>query len=279
MTQLMIRADVQDRCKKLGFLSFFFIFSCLTSISHAEARTGHTTHSKNNGHTSNKRVAKASVHKISSHSQSKKLRNGNKNVRYRSAANYNHRYSGGNVIQCVAFARSASDVALSGNAVAWWDNASGVYDRGQAPENGSVLSFRSTRRMPLGHVAVVRRVVDSRTIIIDQSHWAQRGISRNVPVIDVSPNNDWTAVRVALNGNNESFGSIYPTNGFIYPRAAGAQENPMPNRRIAPQQRVKVWTADAATSTRPQAYNTEVALAPNVSDNNIFADAPNRTLK
>ena len=36
-----------------------------------------------------------------------------------------------------------------------------------------------------------------------------------VPVVDVSENNDWTAVRVGL-GSATSFGSIYPTHGFIY---------------------------------------------------------------
>ena len=89
------------------------------------------------------------------------------------AGRYHSGYHGGHVIQCVAYAKSASEVMLHGNARDWWHNASGVYDRGHAPEAGSVLNFRATRRMPLGHVAVVRNVVDNRTIIIDQSHWSQ----------------------------------------------------------------------------------------------------------
>lgn len=121
------------------------------------------------------------------------------------------------VIQCVAFARSNSDVVLSGNAVNWWRNAEGVYARGSAPEAGSVLNFRANERMRLGHVAVVTDVIDSRTIQIDQSHWNARGISRAVTVVDVSENNDWTAVRVEL-GHRNTFGSIYPTYGFIYAR-------------------------------------------------------------
>lgn len=132
---------------------------------------------------------------------------------------------GGHVIQCVAYAQNASDVMLHGNARDWWHNAAGVYERGSAPEPGSVLNFRSTRRMPLGHVAVVRNIVDSRTIVIDQSHWAQNGISRNVQVIDVSPNNDWSAVRVALNNRSGGFGSIYPTFGFIYGRRPGTNSH------------------------------------------------------
>jgi hypothetical protein len=36
-------------------------------------------------------------------------------------------------------------------------------------------------------------------------------------VIDVSANNDWSAVRVGL-GQSGSYGSVYPTYGFIYDR-------------------------------------------------------------
>ena len=36
-------------------------------------------------------------------------------------------------------------------------------------------------------------------------------------VVDVSENNDWTAVRVEL-GRPGTYGSIYPTYGFIYAR-------------------------------------------------------------
>ncbi len=125
--------------------------------------------------------------------------------------------AGVHVIQCVAFARADTDIALSGNADDWWQNANGVYARGTAPEVGSVLNFRANDRMRLGHVAVVTNVVDSRTIQIDQSHWNGNGISRNVSVVDVSENNDWTAVRVEL-GRQGTYGSIYPTYGFIYAR-------------------------------------------------------------
>jgi surface antigen len=104
----------------------------------------------------------------------------------------------------------------------WWDNAAGMYARGQVPEDGAVLSFRANRSMPLGHVAVVKNIVNRREIEIDHANWAgPRGrkgrISRGVSVVDVSENNDWTAVRVEL-GQSGNYGSIYPTNGFIYER-------------------------------------------------------------
>ena len=125
---------------------------------------------------------------------------------------------GAPIIQCVAFAKQDAGINISGNARDWWGNAAGIYDRGSTPKTGSVLSFREIGRMPLGHVAVVSGVQDSRTILIDQSHWNSRGITRGVIVEDVSDNNDWSAVRVQLKQGGV-FGSIYPTHGFIYPRA------------------------------------------------------------
>ncbi len=123
----------------------------------------------------------------------------------------------GGTLQCVPFARENTGIELTGNAANWWDNAAGVYERGARPEVGSVLNFRGTRRMHLGHVAVVSNVLDSHTVQIDHANWSGRGvITRNVTVVDVSPSNDWSAVRVAM-GNGE-FGNVYPTYGFIYDR-------------------------------------------------------------
>lgn len=125
-------------------------------------------------------------------------------------------YAGG-ALQCVPFARENTGIELTGNAVNWWDNAAGIYERGARPEVGSILNFRGTSRMRLGHVAVVSNVLDSRSVQIDHANWSGRGVvTRNVTVVDVSPSNDWSAVRVAL--GNGDFGSTYPTYGFIYDR-------------------------------------------------------------
>lgn len=126
------------------------------------------------------------------------------------------------VLQCVPFARDESGIELTGNAADWWDNAAGLYERGQRPEVGSILSFRATGRMRLGHVAVVTHVLGSRTVEIDHAHWggagaSRSGVARNITVVDVSDANDWSAVRVSL-GDAGDFGSIYPTYGFIYGR-------------------------------------------------------------
>ncbi len=122
-------------------------------------------------------------------------------------------------ISCVPFARSASGIELKGNAANWWDAASGVYARGSMPEVGSVLNFRATGRMRLGHVAVVTGVVNTREVEIDHANWggSRGGVTRGIQVIDVSDSNDWSEVRVAL-GHGGEFGSVYPTYGFIYDR-------------------------------------------------------------
>ena len=124
----------------------------------------------------------------------------------------------GSVLQCVPFARENSGIELSGNAGTWWSNAEGLYERGARPEVGSVLNFRATGHMRMGHVAVVTNVVNGRHIEIDHANWGGPGqVSRDIDVVDVSPSNDWTAVRVAL-GHSEDYGSVYPTYGFIYDR-------------------------------------------------------------
>lgn len=124
-------------------------------------------------------------------------------------------------ISCVPFARRDSGISLTGNALTWWDNAAGAYARGSVPEPRSVLAFRSNGRMRLGHVAVVSRVINPRQVEIEHANWSASGvrgaIARNIPVVDVSEANNWTAVRVGL-GRSGEFGSVYPTHGFIYDR-------------------------------------------------------------
>ena len=173
-------------------------------------------------------------------------------------------------ISCVPYARSVSGIDVAGNAWEWWDNAAGRYARGSRPEPGSVLSFSSNGRMRLGHVAVVSRVVNAREIEVDQANWwgpgMRGGVTHGMPVVDVSENNDWTAVRVGL-GMSGDFGSVYPTNGFIYDRpdngamlAAVSTPAPKPSLNPAP--------ADLRSYAQRADYTTggfdEVAEAPPV---------------
>ena len=167
------------------------------------------------------------------------------------------RYAGGGpVLQCVAFARAASGIELSGNAVNWWDNAEGVYARGLRPETGSVLSFRANGHMRLGHVAVVSDVLNSRTIEIDHSHWGSRGISHAMSVIEMSEDNDWSAVRVEI-GHTGTYGAIYPTHGFIYARPAGGEHIA---EVVPPREAIRPRLVSPEAPTRHVSY--EVAEAP-----------------
>ena len=124
-------------------------------------------------------------------------------------------------IDCVQYVKSSSRFELSGNAWSWWDRAAGVYDRGSAPRLGAVLVFERTRRMPAGHSALVSRVVNPYTVLIDHANWSAVGgsdgqVRRGVPAIDCSPRHDWSAVCV-WNTEFQSFGRPYATAGFIYP--------------------------------------------------------------
>ena len=124
------------------------------------------------------------------------------------------------VLQCVPYARYMSGIGLRGDAWTWWDQAAGIYARGNHPEPGAVLSFPGIERMPLGHVAVVTQVLSERQILVDHANWPNAivehgAISRDVQVADVSAANDWTEVRVQF-GEGGPLGSVYPANGFIY---------------------------------------------------------------
>ncbi len=130
-------------------------------------------------------------------------------------------------LSCVPFVRMATGMNISGDARMWWHNAAGAYARGQVPERGSVLAFMSSGGMARGHVAVVSRVVNPRTVQIDHANWAGPGIRRGsvmrgVTVVDVSDRNDWSSVRVQVGHGAENFGRTYPTHGFIYNRPAGS---------------------------------------------------------
>ena len=125
-------------------------------------------------------------------------------------------------LNCVQYVRSATDFNLSGNAWQWWQHAAGLYRRGAEPLPRSVLVFKQTRRMRAGHVAVVARVLDDHTILLDHANWGYgrgpRGqIDRGIPAIDCSDRGDWSAVCV-FNKKFGVYGAPYATYGFIYPR-------------------------------------------------------------
>lgn len=127
--------------------------------------------------------------------------------------------------QCVPFARTASGIDLYGDAHTWWDQAEGRYARGHVPQVGAVMSFRPYRAMQLGHVAMVSKVIDERTVLLRHANWSpidgRRGqVELDVRAVDVSPENDWSEVRVWYAPLGDLGTTHWPVNGFIYRKKA-----------------------------------------------------------
>jgi hypothetical protein len=126
-------------------------------------------------------------------------------------------------ISCVPYARAVSGIDIRGDAWTWWSQAEGRYLRGQLPRPGAVLVFARTNRLPHGHVSVVTRVISAREILVTHANWGSthstRGrVTRDVRILDISPGNDWSRIRV-WNLEIDDFGLPYAGQGFIYPGA------------------------------------------------------------
>jgi surface antigen len=130
------------------------------------------------------------------------------------------RYGQSTSYTCVPYARQVTGLPISGDAWEWWDAAQGRYVETIAPAPGGVLVFRRTSRLPSGHLAVVSAVTSQRRILVTQANWLPYRITSNQPVLDVSPANDWSAVRVWWPPVNNWGQTVYPTFGFILPRPA-----------------------------------------------------------
>ncbi len=127
-------------------------------------------------------------------------------------------YVGGSVsLECAPFARALTGVALRGDAADWWDGAEGRYARGQSPQVGSVLVLTRSSRLPYGHVAVVSHLLERRKILVTQANWVHHRVTQDQAVIDVSPSNDWTEVRVFWPPAGQMGGGVYTAYGFISP--------------------------------------------------------------
>ncbi|MBW4022419.1 MAG: CHAP domain-containing protein [Proteobacteria bacterium] len=116
---------------------------------------------------------------------------------------------------CVPYARAVTGLPISGNAASWWDAARGRFIETDVPAPGAVLVFRRTGQLPSGHLAVISSVLSARRALVTQANWLPYRITSNQPVLDVSPANNWTAVRVWWPPINGWGSTVYPTYGFI----------------------------------------------------------------
>lgn len=154
--------------------------------------------------------------------------------------------------QCVPFARLMSGIQLFGDARTWWSQAAGKYETGSVPKIGSVLTFKPTARMNLGHVAFVSQVLTDRVIQVTHANWSviegDRGqIEKDVTVVDVSANGDWSQVKVWYDPIRDLGTTVYPTNGFIY-QDAQAMKIAMATSKIAMAQNAVVSAAKQAAN-------------------------------
>jgi hypothetical protein len=126
-------------------------------------------------------------------------------------------------LQCVPFARDASGIDIRGNANRWWKLAAGKYARTRHPQEGAVFVMRGYQTARRGHVAVVKQVLDPRTIVVDHANWGNDGrIYLSAPMRDESAKNDWSKVRVWYTPTNQWGRRLYRAKGFILPTTAVA---------------------------------------------------------
>lgn len=132
-------------------------------------------------------------------------------------------------VQCVPYARLVSGIRIYGDAHTWWQQAEGRYARGTRPMVNAIMVFRPFGAMQLGHVAVVSRIVDRRTVLLRHANWSLIGGRRgqtedDVRAVDASPDNDWSEVRVWFAPLGDLGTTHWPLSGFIYNRKPPARE-------------------------------------------------------
>lgn len=121
-------------------------------------------------------------------------------------------------LQCVPFARQLTGIPIHGDAWTWWAQSEGRYRHSRAPESGAIIVLAGYAGPHRAHLAVVRSVISSREIRVDHANWLDRGnIHLDDPMIDVSPDNDWSQVRVFNLASGAWGGHSYPVRGFIGP--------------------------------------------------------------
>jgi surface antigen len=125
-------------------------------------------------------------------------------------------------LECAPYVRAITGIQIYGDAYTWWDQAAGRYQRGHTPKPGAVMAFEPHGNMRLGHVAAVSKVIDSRTVLLRHANWSpidgQRGqVEDDVRAVDVSPDNDWSQVRVWYDPIDALGSTAWPVEGFIYP--------------------------------------------------------------
>lgn len=186
------------------------------------------------------------------------------------------------ILECVPYARGTSGIRIYGDAHTWWSQAAGKYARGSVPKPGSVLAIRPHGNSTLGHVATVSRVVDARTILVNHANWSSPGqIERNVTVMDVSPMNDWSQVRVWFAPIQNLGAAHWPVAGFIYNAKPGKVAiDTARNVKVGkPARTPSTLTKFVAPKTTQVRFGTEPDLSTALSQRKAAAFKPVKTIK
>ncbi len=165
-------------------------------------------------------------------------------------------------LQCVPFAREVSGIQIYGDAHSWWDQAEGRYQRGNRPQVGAVMAFQPHQNMTLGHVAAVSKVIDRRTVLISHANWSpingRRGqIERDVRAVDISPDNDWSMVRVWYDPLQAIGTTAWPVHGFIYGEKAMGRAKPVQAENRIAQLALPTPVAPTQAPTKPSKQFTQ----------------------
>ncbi|HEX7872704.1 MAG TPA: CHAP domain-containing protein [Sphingobium sp.] len=197
--------------------------------------------------------------------------------------------SGAGLLQCVPYARELSGVSIHGDAWTWWEQAKGRYLRGYEPKPGAVLALANSDVMPLGHVAVVSKILDERHILVRHANWSAPGlIERDVMAVDSSAQNDWSQVRIWWGQGQQMGARDNPVNGFIYPtriadRAVLDPDEIEPSRKIEiaalPQRRfLSAMGADRGAGANRPHLAIDPGLFRTTRDTGPSMGSPERTL-
>jgi hypothetical protein len=84
------------------------------------------------------------------------------------------------------------------------------------------MVFAKSGRLRSGHLAIVTRQIDRRTVVVDHANWSPVGgrrgtVEREVRIVDVSLENDWSKVRVWYGPVSDIGQTVYALRGFVYP--------------------------------------------------------------
>ena len=119
-------------------------------------------------------------------------------------------------LYCVEYARLRSGLQIFGDAKTWWEQAEKAYARLSQPVSDAVMVFAGSKRIRRGHVAVVTQIISAREIRVDHANWQNEGeIEKSAPVLDVSPGNDWSQVRVWDMASGQFGVHVYAIKGFV----------------------------------------------------------------